>query len=163
MFGLMACASAGGAQAPKQRGSDAARSNSAAVRAAAAVVVAPGLLEGCGFLYQFIAEVEFVLCLEGEQREDGVLYIDGFRLARMEEASISSVRYQPCQGRRYVGTAHNHPPVEGVGNLCYRSVPDRQSFEMDPRAILDVVLCGEDKHLWVLKDGRTGGRGLDPE
>lgn len=163
MFGLMACASAGGAQAPKQRGSDAARSNSAAVRAAEAVVVAPEVLEGWRFLYQFITEVEFVLCLEGEQREDGVLYIDGFRLARMEEASISSVRYQPCQGPRYVGTAHNHPPVEGAGNLCYRSVPDRQSFEMDPRAIVDVVLCGEDKHLWVLKDGRTGGRGLDPE
>jgi hypothetical protein len=28
---------------------------------------------------------------------------------------------------------------------------------------VDVVLCGEDKHLWVLKDGRTGGRGLEPE
>ena len=163
VFGLMACASAGGAQAPKQRGADGAgRAGRDAGGAAEAVVIAPEVLEGWSFLYRFITEVEFVLCLEGRQ-DNGVLYIDGFRLARMEEASISSVRYQPCQGPRYVGTAHNHPPVEGAGNLCYRSIPDRQSFDLDPRAIIDVVLCGEDKHLWVLKDGRTGGRGLEPE
>jgi len=125
----------------------------------ATVVVAPEVLEGWRFLYRFITEVEFVLCLEG-RREGSTLYIDGFRLARMEDATLNSVRYQPCTGDRYVGTAHNHPPVEGAGSLCYRSMPDRQSFEADPRALVDVVLCGDDRFLWTLKDGTTGGTGL---
>jgi hypothetical protein len=123
--------------------------------AAAAVVVAPKVLENWSFLYRHITEVEFVLCLEG-RNEEGVVYIDDFRLARMEEATASSVRYHPCEGERYIGTAHNHPPVEGAAPLCYRSQPDRRSFEMDARAVVDIVLCGTERFVWVLKDGRAG-------
>jgi hypothetical protein len=119
------------------------------------VVMAPEVIEGFQFLYRFITEVEFVLCLEGT-RKNGRLHVDAFRLARMEATSVNSVRYQPCSSERYVGTAHNHPPVGEDKSLCYQSEPDRRSFALDPRAVVDVVLCGDDKYYWVLKDGRTG-------
>jgi hypothetical protein len=120
------------------------------------VVIAPEVLEGWAFLYRFVTEVEFVLCLEGSEA-DGRVYVDGFRLARMEASDVNSVRYQPCTGERYVGTAHNHPPVPGVGGLCYRSLPDVQSFEKDPKARVDVVLCGDENYVWILRDGTRGG------
>jgi|SRR5688572_17838114 hypothetical protein len=123
--------------------------------AAEPVVVAPEVLEGFRFLYRFITEVEFVLCLEGT-RKSGRLHVDGFRLALMEASSVNSVRYQPCTSDRYVGTAHNHPPVDEDKSLCYQSEPDRRSFGMDNRAVVDVVLCGDDRYYWVLKDGRSG-------
>lgn len=119
------------------------------------VVVTPEVIEGFRFLYRFITEVEFVLCLEGT-RKNGRLFVDGFRLARMEASSVNSVRYQPCSSDRYIGTAHNHPPVDQDKSLCYQSEPDRRSFGMDTRAVVDVVLCGDDKYYWVLKDGRSG-------
>ncbi|MGQ0815786.1 MAG: hypothetical protein ACT4O1_15225 [Gemmatimonadota bacterium] len=119
------------------------------------VVIAPEVLDGWDFLYRFITETEFVLCLEGS-KQDGRIVVDGFRLARMEATSVNSVRYQPCNSPRYVGTAHNHPPVDGSDkSLCYQSEPDRRSFGMDPRAVVDVVLCGNTKFRWWLKDGRT--------
>lgn len=122
--------------------------------AAEPVVLAAEVVEGFQFLYRHITDVEFVLCLEGA-RKNGRLFIDGFRLARMETTSVNSVRYQPCVSDRYVGTAHNHPPVDDDKSLCYQSEPDRRSFGMDARAIVDVVLCGDDKYYWVLKDGRS--------
>lgn len=123
------------------------------------IIVAPDVVEGFQFLYRFITEVEFVLCLEGT-RKNGRLYVDGFRLARMEASSVNSVRYQPCTSDRYIGTAHNHPPVGPDKSLCYQSEPDRRSFSMDHRAVVDVVLCGSDKYYWVLKDGRAGAKKL---
>ena len=54
------------------------------------VVVTPEVIEGFRFLYRFITEVEFVLCLEGTRR-NGRLYLEGFRLARMEATSVNSV------------------------------------------------------------------------
>jgi hypothetical protein len=122
------------------------------------VIVASEVIEGFEFLYRFITETEFVLCLEGS-REDGKIVVDGFRLARMEATSVNSVRYQPCNSPRYIGTAHNHPPVQELGkSLCYQSEPDRRSFGLDPRALLDIVLCGDQRYLWVLKDGRSAAR-----
>jgi len=120
------------------------------------VIVAPEVLDGWQFLYRNITTTEFVLCLEGELH-DGKLVIDGFKLARMEASTINSVRYQPCTSSRYLGTAHNHPPVDDPNkSLCYQSEPDRRSFGMDNRAVVDVVLCGDEKYYWVLKDGRSG-------
>jgi hypothetical protein len=121
------------------------------------IIMAPEVMEGFQFLYRFITEVEFVLCLEGT-RKNGRLYVDAFRLARMEATTVNSVRYQPCTSERYVGTAHNHPPVDMDKSLCYQSEPDRRSFALDQRAVVDVVLCGDDKYYWVLKDGRTGAQ-----
>jgi len=115
------------------------------------VVVSPEVLEGWRFMYRFITEVEFVLCLEGREH-NGTVYVENFRLARMEATNVSSVRYQPCKSDRYVGTAHNHPPVSIPRNLCYQSVPDRRSFEADTRAVVDIVLCGEEQFLWVVRD-----------
>lgn len=115
------------------------------------VVVAPEVLDGWRFMYRFITEVEFVLCLEGK-RSGGTIYIETFRLARMEAANSSSVRYQPCTGSEYIGTAHNHPPVSTTKSLCYQSLPDRRSFDADGRAVLDIVLCGEDRFLWVVRE-----------
>lgn len=121
------------------------------------IVVSPEVIEGFQFLYRFITEVEFVLCLEGT-RKNGRLHVDAFRLARMESTSVNSVRYQPCTSERYIGTAHNHPPVDQDRSLCYQSEPDRRSFGMDSRAVVDVVLCGDAKYFWVLKDGRSGAK-----
>jgi hypothetical protein len=121
----------------------------------APVIVAPAVAQQWDYLYRFIG-VEFVLCLEGHEQA-GQVYIDGFRLARMVEAGPTSVRYEPCEIHDYVGTAHNHPPASGDPPACYRSVPDRESFDQDQKAVVDVVICGEDKWVWVLKDGRVGG------
>ena len=125
------------------------------------VVVAPEVVDGWEFLYHNITQTEFVLCLEGS-RQDGKIVVDGFRLAKMEASTINTVRYQPCGGSRYVGTAHNHPPVEDPNkSLCYQSEPDRRSFGMDQRAVVDIVLCGDNKFLWVLKDGRSAARTVE--
>jgi hypothetical protein len=122
----------------------------------APVFVKHEVLEGWNYLYRHITGVEFVLCLEGYRRDDSI-FIDNFRLARMENESMTSVRYHPCESERYVGTAHNHPPTSDGGSLCYRSIPDRRSFAEDQRAMVDVILCGIDTYLWVLKDGTAGG------
>jgi hypothetical protein len=162
---LAACSSAG--VSPKAFGIDRSENYKPAAAdagldkdAAEPVTIAPEVVEGFQFLYRFITEVEFVLCLEGT-RKNGRLHVDGFRLARMEASSVNSVRYQPCTSERYVGTAHNHPPVDHSKTLCYQSEPDRRSFGMDPRAVVDVVLCGDRKYLWVLKDGRSAAKAAD--
>lgn len=122
------------------------------------IVVAPEVIAGWQFLYRFITETEFVLCLEGSYHNGSVI-IDGFRLARMETSNVNSVRYQPCGSSRYVGTAHNHPPAnERAASLCYQSEPDRRSFALDQRAVVDVVLCGADKFYWTTKDGRSAAK-----
>jgi hypothetical protein len=161
IVGMLLLAAATGAQAQSPASTWSVKSSEPAAEATESnghqrVIIAPAVLEGWSFLYRFITQVEFVLCLEGHHT-NGTLYIDGFRLARMEAADISTVRYQPCSNEHYVGTAHNHPPVPGIGALCYRSTPDLQSFEKDGRAVVDVVLCGEEKYVWVLRDGTRGG------
>jgi hypothetical protein len=159
VLGSAACGSSG--MSPKAFGTDGSellpppQETALGLDEAEPIVMAPEVVEGFQFLYRFITEVEFVLCLEGSRR-NGKLYVDGFRLARMEAASVNSVRYQPCSSERYVGTAHNHPPVQLDKSLCYQSEPDRRSFGMDRRAVVDVVICGDSKYYWVLKDGRNG-------
>ena len=128
------------------------------VEGAGPVVVAQEVLDGWHFMYEFVTEVEFVLCLEG-RREGDKVFIDAFRLARMEASNVSSVRYQPCTSERYIGTAHNHPPVTTARSLCYQSLPDRRSFEADTRAVVDIVLCGDDRFLWVTREHGTQQQG----
>ena len=155
------CASSGGVQreapAIQDKGALPRGYDAAALVGAGPVVVSPDVIEGWRFLYRFVTEVEFVLCLEG-RRSGGNVYIESFRLARMESANASSVRYQPCSGDRYLGTAHNHPPVNSSKSLCYQSLPDRRSFEADNRAVIDIVLCGEDpvRFLWVVREKSSG-------
>jgi hypothetical protein len=119
------------------------------------VAVAGEVIQGWSYLYRFVDEAEFVLCLEGYE-SGGRIVIDGFRLARMQAAGPTTVRYQPCDIPRYVGTAHNHPPASGDPPACYRSIPDRESFAADPKAVVDILLCGEERWVWFLRDGRTG-------
>jgi hypothetical protein len=160
-----ACGSAGvSPKAYEGFSADAASSESAAAMDASLepVIVAPEVMEGWKFLYRFITETEFVLCLEGS-RQDGKIVVESFRLARMEATSVNSVRYQPCNSPRYVGTAHNHPPVDdSQKSLCYQSEPDRRSFGLDPRAVVDIVLCGDSKFRWWLKDGRSASKRFVP-
>ena len=156
LIAAAACASSGGRQLQENNKAALPRDfTGAKLVGSGPVVVSPEVLDGWRFMYRFITEVEFVLCLEG-RRSGETIYIDGFRLARMEAANSSSVRYQPCLGDGYVGTAHNHPPVSTTKSLCYQSLPDRRSFEADNRALLDIVLCGEDRFLWVVRETRTG-------
>jgi hypothetical protein len=122
------------------------------------VVVAPEVIEGFQFLYQFVTETEFVLCLEGTA-SGGRIYVTSFRLARMTASTANAVKYDPCTSQHYVGTAHNHPPVPNNHPPCYQSALDRNSFLNDTRAIVDIVLCGRTTYLWVLKDGRKSIKG----
>ncbi|MGH7471735.1 MAG: hypothetical protein ACRENP_27610 [Longimicrobiales bacterium] len=150
---VVGCASSGGQPKSGGAGNKASSPESlepANLIGAGPVVVPEEVLEGWRFLYRFVTEVEFVLCLEGQKRDDKI-HIEGFRLAFMEAANSSSVRYQPCTSDRYIGTAHNHPPVGTAKSLCYQSLPDRRSFEADARAMVDVVLCGDDRFLWVVR------------
>lgn len=156
LIAAAACASSGGTQ-PKEDNKSALPRDFAAAKLVGSgpVIVSPEVLDGWRFMYRFITEVEFVLCLEG-RRSGETVYVESFRLARMEAANSSSVRYQPCVGDGYVGTAHNHPPVTTTKSLCYQSLPDRRSFEADNRAVLDIVLCGEDRFLWVVREAKNG-------
>ena len=124
-------------------------------------IIAADVANGFEFLYRYITEAEFVLCLEGTVT-NGELQIDGFRLAGIEASTVNSVRYQPCRSHRYVGTAHNHPPAVR-DDLCARSDLDRRSFANDSLAVVDIVLCGNDRYAWVLKDGRNGTATLPPQ
>lgn len=125
-----------------------------AAGSSAPVVVAPEVLHGFTFLYQYVDETEFVLCLEGNQSK-GRIYVTGFRLAILKKTTIGSASYEPCRSRNYIGTAHNHPPVQQPAALCAQSIPDRNSFNDDARALVDIILCGDTRYLWVLKDGRS--------
>jgi hypothetical protein len=124
----------------------------AATRSDTPVIVAPEVLLGFSFLYQYVSETEFVLCLEGTQHK-GRVYVTGFRLALLTRTTINTVSYEPCTSSNYLGTAHNHPP--GPGMSCTPSLPDRTSFHNDLRAVVDIILCGHTRYLWVLKDGRS--------
>jgi hypothetical protein len=117
------------------------------------VVVVPEVLHGFGFLYQHVTDTEFVLCLEGSQYK-GHIYITGFRLALITKTTINTVSYEPCTSSNYIGTAHNHPP-DPSGALCMQSSSDWNSFRNDARAVVDIILCGNSRYLWVLKDGRS--------
>jgi hypothetical protein len=155
MLALTACASAGGqpkAYEPAPLGRTLSVVPSS--RAGLPVAVAADVVEGFQFLYQFINETEFVLCLEGKS-VGGRITVTGFRLARMKATNAYSVSYEGCSTRDYVGTAHNHPPMSDGGALCYQSNADQKSFELDKRAVVDIIICGNTRFLWVLKDGRS--------
>ncbi len=139
---------------PGATGGSAADFAVAAARSAAPVIVAPEVLHGFTFLYEHIDRTEFVLCLEGTVKK-GRIYVHGFQLAVLRKTTIGSVSYQPCSTRDYVGTAHNHPPGAPSDVLCAQSQPDRASFANDERAVVDIVLCGHARYLWVMKDGRS--------
>ena len=127
-----------------------------AISAAAIRVVSiePTVIEGFQFLYQYVEETEFVLCLEGKRAGNRV-HVTGFRLARMKTTTAYRVAYEDCANSDYVGTAHNHPPTASGASLCYQSEADHHSFHTDTRALIDIILCGDTKFLWVLKDGRS--------
>jgi hypothetical protein len=153
---VAACVSTGGQPKASQRPVPGSSVSTLAAFAVTAdpVVIAPEVLEGFQFLYRFVAETEFVLCLEGT-RARGRLHITGFRLARMRSTSSHWAAYEQCVNQDYVGTAHNHPPTQPGEPLCYQSSADQKSFGLDRQALVDIVLCGESKYLWVLKDGRS--------
>ena len=125
-----------------------------APRSATPVLVTPEVLLGFSFLYRYIDETEFVLCLEGQERR-GRVHVTGFRLALIKRSTIGSASYAPCTNRDYVGTAHNHPPVASSAELCAQSQLDRETFHQDGRALVDIILCGDSRYVWVLKDGRS--------
>jgi len=118
------------------------------------VTIEPAVVDGFHFLYQYVNETEFVLCLEGK-RVGGRVHVSGFRLARMTSTSAYKVAYEDCSTSDYVGTAHNHPPTSTGDALCYQSDADQRSFLGDTRAVVDIILCGETRYLWVLKNGRS--------
>lgn len=120
----------------------------------ASPILSPAVANGFDFLYYFVTETEFVLCLEGDVTE-GRLRIDAFRLAQIETTTPTYVRYQACPAERYVGTAHNHPPGDR-SDLCARSGVDDHTFANDTVAVVDIVICGRSKYAWVLKNGRSG-------
>jgi hypothetical protein len=153
---LTACVSTGGQPKASQPAPQSALHRLTAGTSASAepVVIAPEVLDGFRFLYRFVDETEFVLCLEGA-RTRGRIFVTGFRLAQMKSTSAHWAAYEPCANTDYVGTAHNHPPTHPGDPLCYQSSADVKSFGLDRHALVDIVLCGESKYMWVLKDGRS--------
>jgi hypothetical protein len=119
-----------------------------------AFTVAREVLDGWNFLYLNITETEFALCLEG-RNVAGRLEITAFRLAHVIASHSSAVEYVPCAGDSFVGTAHNHLSSDYPGmDPCYQSGKDLQSFKKDSKALVDIVICGRDRFVWDLKDGK---------
>jgi hypothetical protein len=117
------------------------------------LLVAREVLDGWNFLYLHISDTEFALCLEGA-KENGRIVITGFRLAHVLVSSINHIAYVPCPGTEYIGTAHNHPVDEVGSDPCHHSPADQRTFQRDTRAKVDIVICGRDRFVWVMKDGK---------
>jgi hypothetical protein len=119
------------------------------------IVLAREVLDGWNFLFLSITETEFALCLEGT-KDKGRLSITGFRLAHIISSHGSAVEYVPCDGPYHVGTAHNHLASGYPGqDNCYQSGKDHRSFQKDSKAFVDIILCGRNRFVWVLKDGKA--------
>lgn len=118
-----------------------------------AIVIPREILDGWNFLYLHIDETEFALCLEGKRELDRVV-ITNFRLAHIISSNSSHIEYVPCNGDSYLGTAHNHPSNGYPGwDPCHQSALDNRSFNKDKKAYVDIIICGRDRFVWVLKDG----------
>lgn len=109
---------------------------------------APGLLAHFRWL-QTEARTETVLCLHG-RRIDGRWHVESLRAPVVTSRTAASVTYQPCEGRGYIGTLHNHP----APGLCYFSGADRRTFAADSAATLDMVSCADG--LLIAAKGRPG-------
>jgi hypothetical protein len=122
----------------------------------AELLVAREVLDGWNFLYQHITDTEFALCLEGT-RDGDRLEITGFRLAHILVSNFNGIKYVPCvNGGTYIGTAHNHPPADYPDeDPCYQSPIDQRTFRQDGAARVDIIICGRDRFLWVLKNGKA--------
>jgi hypothetical protein len=117
-----------------------------------ALVISREVIDGWNFLYQFITDTEFALCLEG-RREGSRLIITGFRLAHIIASQYHRVQYVPCAGENFVGSAHNHPD-SGYPNAepCYQSKIDEKSFRGNRKAEVDIIICGRNRFAWMLRD-----------
>jgi hypothetical protein len=120
---------------------------------AAVLEVTRYVLDGWKFLYANITESEFALCLEGKRHGDRWV-VTGFRLAHIIASNYNGVKYVPCTDVNYIGSAHNHPPGEYANSDgCYQSKADARTFNADGRARIDVIICGPQKFVWVVKGG----------
>ena len=120
-----------------------------------AIVIAREVVDGWNFLFHSIIETEFALCLEG-RNDRGRLTISGFRLAHIISSHQTAVEYVPCDGPYHVGTAHNHLASDYPGqDPCYQSGKDLRSFKKDGKAVVDIIICGRDRFVWALKDGKA--------
>lgn len=108
------------------------------------VVVAPQVSAQMAFLYRYIQETEFALCLQGRVTKQKI-YVDAFTMARISGAGPSGVSFERCDVPAYVGVAHNHPPsaTEPGKGMCYFSEMDRKVFARDKMARVDIVICGD--------------------
>ena len=119
------------------------------------LVINRKVLDAWNFLYRHISDTEFALCLEGTRAGQGVV-ITGFRLAHILVSNFNAIKYEPCPGDAlYIGTAHNHPPGDYPGDdPCYQSKTDQLTFRGDANARVDIIICGRDRFVWALRDGR---------
>ncbi|HEY0304427.1 MAG TPA: hypothetical protein VGC44_05625 [Longimicrobiales bacterium] len=119
------------------------------------LLIAREVLDGWNFLYQHITDTEFALCLEGRREGDRV-EITGFRLAHILVSNFNAIKYAPCvRDGTYIGTAHNHPPADYPNeDPCYQSPVDQRTFRNDSEAKVDIIICGRDRFVWVLKDDK---------
>jgi hypothetical protein len=107
------------------------------------VILGPELAAQLSFLYRYIQEVEFAVCLEG-RIIGGRVEVDKFRMANMSVTAINGVRYDRCDVPGYVGMAHNHPPTSVRSTTpCYFSALDKLTFSRDKKAVVDIVICGD--------------------
>ena len=115
------------------------------------VVLGPELTAHLRFLYRYIQETEFAVCLEGRIKGQQI-EVDNFRMAKMHATAPNGVKYEPCNIPGYVGMAHNHlPRAADAPSPCYFSASDIRSFDSDKAALIDVVICGEDQFVFKAK------------
>jgi proteasome lid subunit RPN8/RPN11 len=92
---------------------------------------------------------EVMLCLDGEVH-GGVVKVTRFRATPITYADRTSIRYESCAAREFVGVVHSHPPDGG----CYLSLTDLLNARAQGHEI-DLIVCGGGTFAWQTR-GASG-------
>lgn len=100
------------------------------------------VLNRAGFLYDDLWR-ELPLCLTGQRVGDNI-YVRDVRmpLYNSSESNSASFNTSVC-GEQYIGIIHNHPSGH---NNCTPSRVDFERFINDGDALVEMVVCGADRH-----------------
>lgn len=102
------------------------------------VSMTPEVMNKIGFLYTFINEVEFAVCLDGAVVGD-TLFITGVELADILQASRTSVTAS-C-GAHHVAKGHSHPSNADGFEHCILSQADMQNLASNEPFHFSFVFC----------------------
>ena len=124
---------------------------------AVAIEMTPQLSDNLALLFEKFASAEFVVCLEGDVNEVGMLELRDFRMPHIAYSRSTGTAVHPDGGcEQYediVGSLHNHPATypedRGVEwTNCYLSRPDILSWLEHTEYPYTFVMCGEQFWAW---------------